>query len=202
MTILITGFEPFGGEIVNPSSEILKRVSNIINDIEIIKLEVPVVYHKSIDVVIKKIEEIKPKAVLMIGQAGGRFDISVERVAINIDDKDIPDNEGNIVQDSCIDLLGLPAYFATIPIKTIVSNLKNAYIPSSISNTADTYVCNHLMYGVLNYIYKNKLSTKGGFIHIPFMTEQVVNRRNTPALDLDTMAKAIEIAIDTVICSL
>ncbi|WP_434630677.1 pyroglutamyl-peptidase I [Thermoanaerobacterium thermosaccharolyticum] len=199
MKILVTGFDPFGGEKINPAYEIIKRLSDLIDGAEIIKLQVPTVFNKSIKVVTQKIAEEKPDVVLCLGQAGGRYTVTVERVAINIDDARIPDNENNQPIDSLIDPDGEPAYFSTIPIKKIVNAMKMNKIPAEISNTAGTFVCNHLLYGVLNYIYKNKLNTKAGFIHIPFLPEQVVDKPNTPSMDLNILVNAINVAIKTIV---
>lgn len=201
MKVLVTGFDPFGGEKVNPAFEVIKRLSSNIAGAEVVKLQVPTVFRKSIDVTIKAIEEEKPDFVLCIGQAGGRFAITVERVAINIDDARIPDNENNQPIDTPIDPEGEPAYFATIPIKAIVEAIRNEGIPAAVSNTAGTFVCNHLLYGVLNYINKNNLNIKAGFIHIPFLPEQVVDKPNMPSMSIETMVKAIEIAITTIVTS-
>lgn len=199
MKILVTGFDPFGGEKVNPAFEVIKKLNNNIGGAEVVKLEAPTVFGKSIDVVTKAIDEIKPDFVLNIGQAGGRFAVTVERVGINEDDARIPDNENNQPIDIPIDTKGQNAYFATIPIKAIVQAIKEKQIPAEVSNTAGTFVCNHLMYGVLNYIAKNKLDIKAGFIHIPFLTEQVVDKTNVPCMSLDSMVKAIETAIEVIV---
>ena len=198
MKILVTGFEPFGEEIINPSYEVVKNLSHISN-CEIIKLKVPVVYNKSIDIIVKKIKDIHPDVVLMVGLAGGRSDITVERVAINISDSDLADNEGLKLQDEPIDKNGHPAYFSTLPIKEVVSNIRKHSIPVSVSNTAGTYVCNHLMYGVLNYTSVNNLPIKAGLIHIPYLLEQAANKYNIPSMSLDTIIKGIKIAIETIV---
>lgn len=198
MKILVTGFDPFGGEKVNPAFEVIKKLKDNIEGAEIVKLQVPTAFYSSVNKTVEKIEEIKPDVVLMIGQAGGRFDVTVERIAINLDDARIPDNEGNQPIDRLVDEEGLTAYFATLPIKAIVNRIKEKNIPASVSNSAGTYVCNHLMYGVLNHIYKNKLNIKAGFIHIPFLLEQVLNKPNVPAMTLDSMVTAIESAIEVI----
>jgi pyroglutamyl-peptidase len=195
LKILITGFEPFGGESLNPSYEAVKLIENKFNGSDIIKLEVPTAFYKSAQVVISKIDEVKPDAVIMIGQAGGRADITVERVAINIDDASIKDNIGQKPVDSAIDKDGLNAYFATLPIKEIVEKIKNAGIPASISNSAGTYVCNHLMYSVLNYIYKSNLNIKAGFIHVPYTTAQVIAKPQSASMSMENIKTAIESAI-------
>lgn len=195
MKILVTGFEPFGGEKINPSYEVVKRLDDKIINVHIIKLKVPVAFNRSVDTVIRKIEEENPDVVLMIGQAGGIYNITVERLGININDARIADNEGNKPVDEVIDKDGLPAYFSTIPVRKIVEGMLENNIPAQISNSAGTYVCNHLLYGILDYICKNKIDIKAGFIHIPFLPEQTLNRSDAPSMSMDIMLKAIEIAI-------
>lgn len=199
MKVLITGFDPFGGENINPAYEVIKKVRENIAGAEIIKLQVPTAFNESIKNTVEKIKEEKPNFVLSIGQAGGRFGISVERVAININDARIPDNLNQQPVDTKIDETGENAYFASIPVKAIVHSIKSKDIPAAVSYSAGTYVCNHLMYGVLNYIHKNNLDTKAGFIHIPFLFQQVVNKANTAAMDISTMVTAIETAIEVMV---
>ncbi len=198
MKVLLTGFDPFGGDKVNPATEAVKRVSDNVNGVEVVKIEVPTVFHKSIDVVAKTIEEVKPDAVLCIGQAGGRAELTPERVAINLDDARIADNEGNQPIDVKIFEDGEPAYFATLPIKAMVASMRNAGIPASVSNTAGTFVCNHLMYGVLYTLAKKYPGVRGGFMHVPFIPEQVINRANTPSMALADIVKGIEAAITAI----
>ncbi len=193
--ILVTSFEPFGKENINPSSEILKSIGDRLADAEIIKIQLPTVFHLSIDKTTEKIREINPDAILSIGQAAMRYDIGVERIAINIDDAKISDTAGQQPIDIPVDPQGPIAYFATIPVKKIVEEIRKEKIPASVSNTAGTYVCNHLMYGILNYIHKNGLSTKAGFIHVPYLSEQVLDKPHTPFMSLEDMTKAISIAL-------
>ena len=154
MKLLLTAFDPFGGEKINPALEAVKRVQDKIGDLEIVKLEVPTVFYKSIDTVANAIEKEHPDVVLCIGQAGGRFDLTPERVAININDARIPDNEGNQPLSGSIFEDGENAYFSSLPIKAMVAEIRKADIPASVSNSAGTYVCNHLMYGVLIQLLK------------------------------------------------
>lgn len=198
MKILVTGFDPFGGEKINPAFEVIKALPNEIEGAEIIKLEVPTAFYTSIERTIKEIEDIKPNIVLCIGQAGGRFNVSIEKVAININDARISDNLRQQPIDEFISEEGETAYFATLPVKAIVAKIREKNIPAAVSYTAGTYVCNHLMYGVLNYIHKNKLDIKAGFIHIPFLLEQVMDKQNIPAMSLETMVIAIETAISVI----
>lgn len=195
MKILLTGFDPFGGEPINPAWEAVKRVSDRLDDIEVIKLMVPTVFYKSIETVQKKMEEVKPDMVLCIGQAGGRFDLCPEFVAINLNDARIPDNEGNQPLEGAIFEDGQTAYFTNLPVKAMVQEIKKAGIPASVSFTAGTYVCNHLMYGLLYTIEKQYPTVRGGFMHVPFITSQVLDKKNMPSLTLDQLTKGIEAAI-------
>lgn len=199
MKILLTAFDPFGGEKVNPALESVKLVADKIGDVEVAKVEVPTVFRKSIATVQAAIEREKPDAVLCIGQAGGRMEMTPERVAINIDDARIKDNEGNQPVDTPIFEDGAPAYFATLPIKAMVESMHKAGVPASISNTAGTYVCNHLMYGTLYTLAKWYPDVRGGFMHIPFIPTQVVNRRPAaPCMSVDMIVKGIEACIEAI----
>lgn len=199
MKILITGFDPFGGEDINPAYEVVKKVKDNICGADVIKFQVPTAFNESIKRTTDKIKEINPDFVLNIGQAGGRTGISIERVAININDARIPDNLNQQPIDEKIDETGQNAYFASIPIKNIVKAIKNKKIPAAVSDSAGTYVCNHLMYGILNYIYKNNLNIKAGFIHIPYLFQQVIDKPNMPGMDIDTMVTAIETAVEIIV---
>lgn len=197
--ILVTGFDPFGGESINPAYEAVKLLPDTIKGVEILKLEVPTVFHKSIEVMDLEIERVNPDVVINVGQAGNRFGITPERVAINEDDARIKDNEGNQPIDTKIFDDGKNAYFSTLPIKAMVEEIKKAGIPASVSNTAGTFVCNHLMYGLMYLIDTKYKNIKGGFIHVPFMTEQVLDKPTSPSLALEQIAKGLEAAIKAVI---
>lgn len=198
MKILVTGFDPFGGEPTNPAIESVKRIDDNIEGAEIIKLEIPTVFHKAADVVEEKIKEIKPDVVLSIGQAGGRYGITVERVAINEDDARIEDNEGNQPIDVKIREDGAPAYFATLPIKAMVEEIKKENIPASVSNSAGTFVCNHIMYQDL-YLAEKYGNIKAGFIHVPFLTEQVVDKKDTASMSLEDIVRGLNAAIRAIV---
>ena len=199
MKILVTGFDPFGGEKINPAIESVKLLPDEILGAEIIKLEIPTVVFKSINKIKDAIERYDPDVILSVGQAGGRFDITVERVGINIDDCRIPDNEGNQLIDTAIVKDGPSAYFVNLPIKAMVKNIKAANIPASVSNSAGTFICNHVLYGVRHLCETKYPSKKSGFIHIPFMTEQVVNKRNMPSMDLNVIVKGLTKAIEAIV---
>ena len=196
MKLLLTAFDPFGGDKVNPALEAVKLVSEKVGNVEVVKLEVPTVFRKSIATVAAAIAKEKPDAVLCIGQAGGRYDITPERVAINLDDARIKDNEGNQPIDLPIYGDGAPAYFSDLPIKAMVQHIREAGLPASVSNTAGTFVCNHLMYGVLYTLAKEYPGVRGGFMHVPFIPEQVVGRpAPAPSMNLKDIAHGIEAAI-------
>lgn len=197
MKILLTAFDPFGGESMNPASEAVHLVPNKIGDVEIVKLTVPTVFYKSIDVVTAAIESHRPDAVLCIGQAGGRADLTPERVAINLNDARIPDNEGNQPIDQPIFSDGATAYFSTLPIKAMTRAIRDAGIPASVSNTAGTFVCNHLMYGLLYNLEKHFEGVRGGFMHVPFAPSQTVNR-TAPSMNIRDIALGIESAIKAI----
>lgn len=194
MKILITSFEPFGGQTVNPALEAMKLLPDNIGKLQILKQELPTVFYKSIQMVWQAIERKKPDAVICLGQAGGRSCISVERIAINMDDTKMADNEGNESVDKPIFEDGENAYFSTLPIKKMVGAIKESGIPAEVSNTAGTYVCNHVMYGVLYKIHREKLSIRAGFIHVPFIPGQVMDQNGKPSMSLDNIVKAIEAA--------
>ncbi|KMY44017.1 pyrrolidone-carboxylate peptidase [Bacillus sp. FJAT-27916] len=199
MKVLITGFDAFGGEPVNPAEEAVKKVSDRIQGAEIIKVIIPTVQTKSVQAIERAIEEHNPDMVISIGQAGGRFDITPERVAINIDDYRIKDNEGNQPIDAVIKEDGQAAYFSNLPVKAMVKHMNDNGVPATLSNTAGTFVCNHVMYGILYMIDKKYPNIKGGFIHIPYMTSQVMDKKNTPFMSLDEIVKGLELAIEACI---
>ena len=194
--VLLTGFEPFGGEEVNPAWEAVQQLDGqILGDYKIISKQVPTVFHKSLQVLESYIEDVQPDLVVCIGQAGGRPDITVERVAINVDDARIPDNEGNQPVDVPVIEEGPVAYWSTLPIKASVKKLREEGIPASVSQTAGTFVCNHLFYGLMHMLAKNESKARGGFIHIPFLPEQASSHPGQPSMSLPVIAKGIELLI-------
>ena len=195
MKVLLTAFDPFGGDKVNPALEAVKLVSEKVRNVEVTKVEVPTVFRKSIATVAAAIAKEKPDAVLCIGQAGGRFGVTPERVAINVTDARIPDNEGNQPIDEPIFADGDAAYFSNLPVKAMVQEIRNAGYPSTLSNTAGTYICNHVMYGILYYIQKEFPNVRGGFIHVPYAVSQVVNKPATPSMAIADITAALEAAV-------
>ena len=199
MKILVTGFDPFGGEKVNPALEAVKSLPSEIHGAEIHWVEIPTVFYKSAEVLETAIVHFQPDAVLCIGQAGGRASLTPERVAINQDDARIPDNQGNQPIDEPIRMDGEVAYFSTLPIKAMVQAIKEEGLPATVSNTAGTFVCNHLMYQALYLADKKFPNMRAGFMHIPYMTEQVVNKPNTASMNLTDIVRGIEAAIGAIV---
>ena len=194
MKIIVTGFDPFGGETINPSIECVKALPEI-EGVELIRLELPTVFKESAKRLNEVINDVKPDAVLSVGQAGGRPGITMERIAINIDDARIPDNISQQPIDEAIQLDGEAAYFSTLPIKRIVKAIRELRISAEVSNSAGTFVCNHIMYQALFAATKADKPFKAGFMHIPFIPEQTTDK---PSLSLDKSTKALQIAIETI----
>lgn len=198
MKILITTFDPFGGETTNAAMQALELVES--EDCEIIKLIVPTSFERSVDAVCKAICEYKPSAVIMLGQAAERASITPERVAINIDDASIADNDDYKPKDKPIVENGPAAYFSTLPIKEMVSDMKLRGIPAQISNSAGTFVCNHLMYGVLHFLSIMFPETPAGFIHLPVTPAQAAKfSRAIASMPSEISAKAVISAVETTV---
>ena len=196
-TVLITGFEPFGGESVNPSWEVVSSLDNaIIGGCRVIARQLPCVFGESLAVLNAAIDALSPSLVLAVGQAGGRTDITVERVAINVDDARIADNQGQQPVDVPIVVDGPAAWFSTLPIKAMVVAMRNAGIPASVSQTAGTFVCNHVMYGLLHKL-RDASAVKGGFIHIHYLPQQAAQHPGAPSMAAETVRRALEVAIAT-----
>ncbi|MCL2571128.1 MAG: pyroglutamyl-peptidase I [Defluviitaleaceae bacterium] len=197
--VLVTAFDPFGGESINPAQVAVMLLPDEIDGITVIKRVLPVVFGRSAEILCEIIEEERPVAVISVGQAGGRPSITVERVAINIDDARIPDNDGVKREDTPIAIDGPAAYFSTLPIKAIVSDLKESGIPAAISDSAGTFVCNHIMYSALHWAALNQLELKAGFVHIPYLPEQTVDKPNMPSMSAENIIAGLVIIIKTVL---
>lgn len=196
MKLLVTGFEAFGDDTINPSLEIVKRLPSLIMNHEIITEIIPVSFSKSLSIIEKRIIEEDPDVILSLGLATGRDHISIERIGINLDEARIPDNDGNQPLGKKIYEDGQDAYFANLPINAIVASIQSVDIPSKVSNTAGTYVCNHVLYGV-RYMIENKYpNKKSGFIHVPCLPEQ---GNLNPSISLEKQTQAIIQAIQAII---
>lgn len=200
MKILITGFDPFGGESVNPAFEAVKLLPDTIAGAEIIKLEIPTVFSKCGPAVEAGIEKYNPDVIINVGQAGGRSCVTIEKVAINLAEARIPDNDGEQPRDEAIQADGENAYFSLLPVNAIVQNVRAHGLPCHVSYTAGTYVCNAVMYQVLYMIDKTYTNLRAGFIHVPFAVEQVVDKANGMAsMSVHDIAKSIEYAIEATV---
>ena len=193
--VLVTGFTPFGGERTNPSWEIVKSLPDSIAGYRLEKLRVSTEFGEAIAITTKAIDKLAPSIVLCFGQAGGRTCMSVERIAINVDDALIADNAGRQLIDEAIRADGPAAYFCTVPIKAMVAAMTKADVPADVSNTAGTFVCNHLIYGVLHHIAETKSGARAGFIHVPHMQSQVLDKRDVASMSLATMITGAKAAI-------
>lgn len=195
MKLLLTAFDPFGGESVNPAQKAVSLAGEV-HGVEIVKLTVPTVFGEASRQVIEAIRREKPNAVLCIGQAGGRAAVTPERVAINLMDARIPDNAGNQPADEPIVPDAPDAYFATLPIRKMVEAIRERGIPAEVSNTAGTFVCNEIMYSVLHALKTEFPDVIGGFMHVPFILEQAAAKSPVPpSMSLSDIVCAIEAAI-------
>ena len=195
-TVLVTAFEPFGGESLNPSWEAVHALdSKTLGGARIVARQLPVVFSDVLGVLYAAMDEVQPDLILSVGQAGGRSDITLERIGINVDDARIPDNAGQQPVDEPIVADGPAGYFSTLPIKAIVAALREAGIPASVSQTAGTFTCNRVMYGLLHRLHTQGNRVRGGFVHIPYLPEQAARHPGAPSMARDNVMQALEIAI-------
>ena len=199
--ILITGYEPFGGDTTNPSLELAQALNGCrYNDYTFQFAKIPVNRHECISTMEKAINCFQPEIIICTGLAYGRAAISIERVAINVADFPWPDSAGYLALNETIDTDGPAAYFSTLPIRNIMQSLHSQKIPAYISNSAGTYCCNLLMYGTLNYISKHNLNIKAGMMHVPYTPDMIAGKDPfMPSMSLDTMIKAVKNAAVTAI---
>ena len=196
MNILITGFAPFGGETINPSYEAVRLLPDEIAGHTIKKQELPVTFQGAPVLLAEKVRAIRPDVLISVGQAGGRPDITPERVAINLMDARIPDNDGFSPVDIPVEKDGETAYFTTLPVKKMVEAMKEAGISAGLSYSAGSYVCNTVMYAGLYLATREFPGMRAGFIHVPFIPEQLKGKKEgTPAMELSMIAKGLEAAI-------
>lgn len=202
--ILVSGFEPFGGESINPTEKLIADIrSHSFAGAEMKTILLPVHYDECADILLKEMSLYEPDAVIACGVAGGRTAITPERIAINM--KDIPpevkitDNRGAKPQDERIDPDGPDGLFSTLPIRKMVNRLKEAGIPATVSNTAGTYICNNTMYAILNEIRIRESNTLAGFIHFPASTEMAVEKPSLPTMSHEMMLHGLQIIVQTTI---
>jgi len=199
MKILLTGFEPFGGESINPAFEILKTLPDTIDGHEIIKREIPTSYKKSIEAIKSILDEVKPDVTLSLGQAGGSFGLRVEKVGLNLRDANVPDNDGHRASHEEIFADGEIAYYSTLPVKAMVKSLIENDVPASLSYSAGSYVCNNVMYALLYFGDKYYKSMRFGFIHVPYFPSQVLDKKNTFYMAPEEMTRGLLTAVRSII---
>ncbi|WP_304684552.1 pyroglutamyl-peptidase I [Ileibacterium valens] len=196
INILATGFMPFNNETINPSYEALKRLSQNWdpNKGKLTVIELPVSYEKAPRILIEHIQKLRPDYVICVGQAGSRQGITPEKIAVNWKEATIKDSEGYTAAGEKIRADGEDGLFTTLPIKEMVQNIKKRKIPASVSYSAGTYVCNTLMYCVLDWIRQNKefSNIQAGFIHVPYLTEQILDKPGLPSLSLEQITQGLE----------
>lgn len=202
MKILVTGFEPFGGMEVNPTSSLVKSLQEeTLKGYEIHSCTLPVVYDHCVQTLITKINEVNPDVVICCGLAFGRASITIERIGINVKDTAGEglkgDNQGEKPVDEKIIPDGPDGIFSTLPIRTMVNELVKNGIPAQVSNTAGTYICNNTLYGVLNFISLNKRQIKAGFVHFPATPEMTVGKPNVPSMSFETQLNSLRIIVNS-----
>lgn len=202
--LLVTGFEPFGGEPVNPSWLLAQALhGQRIGGAPVVALQLPCVFGQALQVLDAALARERPQLVLALGQAAGRSDFSVERVAINVDDARIADNAGAQPVDQPVLAGGPAAYFSTLPIKAIVAALRGAGVPAAVSQSAGTFVCNHVFYGLMHRL-QGRPGVRGGFVHLPLLPEQAARQglaATPPSMALDTMVAGLRLALATALAT-
>jgi pyroglutamyl-peptidase len=189
--ILLTGFEPFGGDSVNPTAEIVGRLHGTnIGGHEVVGVVLPCVFGEAVVRLKAALRRTAPRLIICLGQAGGRAEITPERVAINVNDARIPDNAGRQPVDVPVVRGGPTAYWSTLPVKAIVAALRQQGIPAAVSQTAGTFVCNHVFYALMHTLRRRR-AVRAGFIHVPWLPTQ-----GKPALPPAKMTKAIALAAE------
>lgn len=209
--ILLTGFEPFGGEATNPSWTAAVAASSILEaeGHTVSAVELPCVFGESASVLEAAMRRHRPDLVICVGQAGGRVRVSLERVAINCDDARIPDNAGNRPVDEEVIPGGPAAYFSSLPVKAALAALRAAGIPAEVSQSAGTYVCNHVFYALMHLLGSPPPGegparpdpVRGGFVHVPYATGQVPRGSGTPSMPDATMAEAVAVVVRTALAT-
>ncbi len=199
MKILVTGFDPFGGEKVNPAWEAVSRLPAKIGDADIYTLMIPTEFERAPEVILKKAEEVCPDYIVSVGQAAGRNAITPERIAINLESASIPDNAGFQPDEQPVVEGGPDGYFSLLPVKQMAEAIAAAGLPGKVSNTAGTYVCNHVMYRILHACHTVMPGVKSGFVHVPCIPEQTVNHPEWFSLPVEEIERGLEAALSCLI---
>ena len=195
VTVLLTGFEPFGGEPINPSWEAVRTLDGWqAPGFRVVAAQLPCVFVAEREALAALMARHQPACVIAVGQAGGRADISLERVAINVDDARMPDNAGHQPIDEPVVPGGPAAYFSTLPIKAIVHRLRGEGLPASVSQTAGTFVCNHVFYAAL-HLAAQQPGLRAGFVHIPYLPEQAARHAGAASMSLDSIVQSLRAVV-------
>lgn len=198
MKLLLTGFEPFGQEEINPSWEAVAAMPDSLETVEVVRVRLPVTFKGAAVMLEQAIDEFRPDVVLCIGQGGGRFEVNIERVAINLADSTKPDNDGYQPEEAPVRVDAPDAYFSNLPVKRLVKAVREAGIPAVVSNSAGAYVCNSVFYTALHLAHSKYPDMKAGFIHIPYLPCQAVEKTKQPTMAKETVVKALETVINTI----
>jgi pyroglutamyl-peptidase len=196
MKALVTGFEPFDRDTINPSGEAVRLLGKRIGRLRVATAELPCSFGKSTAVLREAIEDTKPDIVLCTGLAGGRAELCLERVAINVQDARIRDNDGKRPVDKAVVKDGPAAHFATLPIKACVAELRRAGLPAAVSNSAGTFVCNHIFYALMDIAASQRWPMRGGFLHVPYAPEQAARLGAAPSMAIEDIARGVEIILE------
>ena len=202
--LLLTAFEPFAGEPINPSLEAARQMEKVeFHEAVIHVAELPVDRFRAVEMSLELIRSSRPDIVIMLGEAGGRYRVNPERVAINVDDFRIADNAGNQPKDEPIIDGGAVAYFSTLPIRAITDRIIKAHIPAAISNSAGSHLCNRVFYSVMHAINAEGWTTRAGFIHLPYLHDQAMNKYpEVPSLSRESIVEAVRLAIEVSVSNL
>ncbi len=196
MRALVTGFEPFGGDRINASLEAVRRLPSRLGPLEIAVATLPASYARALSLLDDAISTARPGIVLCVGQAGERTALGLERVAINVQDAAIADNDGVRPVDAPVVAGGPPTYFSTLPIKAAVAALQAAGLPAEVSNSAGTFVCNHVFYGLMHFAAGRGNRFRAGFLHVPQLPQQAARQSNAESMTLDDIARGIAIVLE------
>ncbi|MGG0718048.1 pyroglutamyl-peptidase I [Robertmurraya massiliosenegalensis] len=190
-TLLLTGFEPFLNFSINPTMRIVEELhGQVVGEYKIHSEVLPVDFRKAGEILLEHINRVKPDALISLGLAGGRYKLTPERIAINVNDGE-SDNSGNVLEDEVIQAEGQDAYMSTLPIRDMVNRLKAVGLPAEISNTAGTYLCNHVMYQGLHYAKTHQIQMPSGFIHMPASHELALQHGRIPSWSHDDLKRGI-----------
>ncbi|WP_213997199.1 pyroglutamyl-peptidase I [Arsukibacterium sp.] len=196
--VLITGFEPFAGESVNPSWQVASALQGwqLDDEVEVTAVKLPCVFKQSLLTVEQAVNQLKPVVVIMLGQAAGCSQLMLEKIASNFIDANIADNAGQQPRNCLTASHGPAAYFSNLPLNAMLQALHLQNIPAQLSLSAGSFVCNHSFYGLMHLIKNQYVSMRGGFIHLPYLPEQVLLKPGSPSMELATQITALKICIE------